>query len=76
MSFGLPDCVAQEEVKNKKEVLQVRGTVKAAVLKNDKYCPDLLAVSVYDTNPVHLLSMIAEEVKWVECKKSVFTGFK
>ena len=45
-----------------------KGTVKVAVLE---YCPlltagPLVAVLVYDTEPVHFLSMCCDEIKWVE----------
>ena len=46
----------------------VKGTVKAAVLENCtplETCP-LVAASVYDTKPVHFLSMCCEEIKWTE----------
>jgi Transposase IS4 len=69
---GVPECVLQEEVKNKTEARKVRGTIKAAVLRGDHKCPDLVAVSVYDTKPVHFITMIAEELKWVECERSIY----
>ena len=40
---GIPVVVKQEEVKNRKKQIQVRGTVKAAVLQGDKECPDIVA---------------------------------
>jgi hypothetical protein len=69
---GIPNCVKQEEGKNKKEQLEKRGTVKAAVLEGDSKCQNLVASSVYDTKPVHYLSMVAEELKWVEVSKPVY----
>ena len=57
----------------------MRGTVKAAVLKGDKECPDLVASSVYDTKPVHFLLMVCESLKWVVKEKDVYnvdTGIK
>ena len=69
---GIPDCVKQDEVKNRTKQLQVRGTVKAAKLEGDPGCPSLLATSVYDSKPVHYLSMISEQVKWVVKEKEVF----
>ena len=50
---GLSESVLQEEVSNKKYQEKVRGTVCAAELIGDKYCPSLITVSVYDTKPVH-----------------------
>ena len=48
------------------------GTVKAAVLEGDPKCPNLVASSVYDAKPVHYLSMVSGEVKWVEVNKDVY----
>ena len=76
---GVPSCVVQDEAKSQKKQLEVRGTTKAAVLKGDPDCPDLVATSVYDTKPVHYLSMACRELKWIVCEKSVYnvdTGAK
>jgi hypothetical protein len=59
---GLPKAVIQEEVNTPSAQMQVRGTVKVAVLKGDPGCASLIAASVYDTKPVHFLSMSAESV--------------
>jgi Transposase IS4 len=69
---GLPTHVLQEEAKNKTAQMAVRGTVKAAVMVGDKDCPNLVAASVYDTKPVHFLSMVCESIKWIEKTKPVF----
>jgi hypothetical protein len=69
---GLPGSVLQEEEKNKDRQLGVRGTVKAAVLLGDAGCPGLVANSVYDTKPVHFLSMICEEIKWIKKHRLVY----
>ena len=50
----------------------MRGTVKAAVLEGDPKCPNLVASSVYDAEPVDYLSMLSGEVKWVEVNKDVY----
>jgi hypothetical protein len=71
---GLPGSVLQEEVTNKERQLAVRGTVKAAVLLGDEGCPGLVANSVYDTKPVHFLSMICEEIKWVKKSRLVYNA--
>jgi Transposase IS4 len=69
---GLPAHVLQEDAKNKKAQLAVRGTVKAAELVGDHECPGLLAVSVYDTKPVHFLSMASESIKWILKERAVY----
>ena len=66
---GLLDCVLQEEKATKTEQVNVRGTVKDAKLNGDPGCPNLLAVSVYDTKPVHFLSAAAEKIEWREKKE-------
>ena len=61
----VPKCVLQDEQMTRAAQMIVRGTVKVAVLKGDSQCPDLVATSVYDTKPVHFLSMSAESIKWI-----------
>ena len=67
---SIPEYVKQEEEKCRKKQLTVRETVKAAVLKGDPKCPNLIATSIYDSKPVHYLSMCTE--KWSEVKKNVY----
>ena len=69
---GFPQIVIQEEVQDEAAQAQVRGTVKGAVLTGDVDCPDLVAVSVYDTKPVHFLSMACKEIKWIQKKRKVY----
>jgi hypothetical protein len=69
---GIPKSVIQEEMKKKTDQDRMRGTTKAAVLTNDPDIPDLVAFSVYDTKPVHFLSMACTGLKWIEKKKKVF----
>ena len=69
---GLPLFIIQEEKATQNKQAKVRGTVKAARLTGDPGCPDLLAVSVYDTKPVHFLSACAHSIKWREKKREVF----
>ena len=64
--------VKQKEVKNRKKKIQVKGTVKAAFLQGNKECPDLVASSIYDKKPVHFLSMVCTEIKWVEKIRRVY----
>jgi hypothetical protein len=71
---GLPKNVFQEELKNKQQQEAVRGTVKASVLQGDKDCPSLVACSVYDTKPVHFLSMTCTLIEWIPRMKKVFSN--
>ena len=59
---GLPSFVLQEEITNKTEQEKVRGTVIAAELVGDASCQSLLAVSVYNTKPVHFLTMCTNKI--------------
>jgi hypothetical protein len=62
---GLSPFIIQWEEKNAKLAESLRGPTKAARLHNSDECPDLFAVSVYDTKPVHILSTAAECVEWL-----------
>jgi hypothetical protein len=69
---GLPLSVLQEEEKNKTKQEALRGTVKVSVLKGDPDCPAMVAASVYDTKPVHFLSMMCESIQWVVKERLVY----
>ena len=69
---GIPDYVLQEEVKNRHAQIGVRVTVKAAKLVGDPGCPNLIASSVYDTNPVHYLSMVSKSIKGKKLERKVY----
>ena len=71
---GVPLSVIQREEKNKDRAEKLRGTTMAARLLHSAACPDLLAVSTYDTKPVHILSMTAESVKWDVKERSVWSA--
>jgi len=68
---GLPNMVIKEAVKEK-DVTTTRGTVKAAVLEGDPTCPEMVALSIYDSKPVHFLTMIAESIEWIEKTREVW----
>jgi hypothetical protein len=69
-----PEAVLQEEVKARNQQIQVRGAVKATVLEGDDTCPNLVTVSVYDTKPVHFLSMSCESIEWITKERKVFAA--
>ena len=69
---GVSECVKQVEIAKRSEQLRVRGTVKAALLLSDDYVPCLVASSVYNTKPVHYLSMVSIRIEWIKVKKKVF----
>ena len=70
---GFPMSVKQDEEKNVNKAELIKGTTMAAVLKNSVDTPDMLAVSVYDTKPVHLMSTVGECVEWVVKKRKVWS---
>ena len=69
---GIPSCVQQEEVKTRTAVQKVWGTVKVAKLEGDPDCMCLVASNVYDTKPVHYLSMVSDKIEWIVKEKPVF----
>ena len=70
---GIPDCVKQIELKNEKMVLEVKNTVKVAVLEGDNTCKDLVAISYYDSKPVYFLSTVVKDIEWETVTKKVFS---
>ncbi len=68
---GLPPSIIQWEENNVKLAESLRGATKVARLHNSDECPDLFAVSVYDTKLVHILSKAAEYVEWIVKERQV-----
>ena len=71
---GFPSSVKQDEEKNANKADQLKGTTKAAVLKNSTDTPDMLAASVYDNKPVHLMSTVSENVLWIQKQRKVWSS--
>ena len=69
---GLPSTIMQQELQNKDEQEKVRGTVLDAEIVGDSKFPSLIAVSVYDTKPVHFISMKSDSKKWEEKSRPVY----
>ena len=69
---GIPEYVIQDEEKNPVAQRAALGTVKAAVLEGDPVCPNIVASSMYDTKPVHYLSMVSKSIQLVEKEKMVY----
>ena len=70
---GTPPSIIQKEEKNINCAEQLCGTTMTAKLLHYAACPNLLAVSVYDTKPVHILSNVAECVKWIVKEREVWS---
>jgi hypothetical protein len=71
---GVPPSIIQKEEKNKDRTKKLRGTTLTTKLHDSDACPDLFAVSVYDTKPVHILSTAAECVEWIVKEKEVWSN--
>ncbi len=70
-SHGVSSSIIQKEEKILAQAELHQGTIKEARMKDCQNSPDLLATSIYDTKPVHLLSTALDCVKWnVTQKKS------
>ena len=69
---GVPKCVIQAEVTRKQDLEKVRHTVRAAVVKGDSVCTNLVCISLYDTKPVYILTNCCSEIKWIKKKKKVW----
>ena len=69
---GLPQCVIMPEQTSDAAKARARGSVKAAVLKDDTKFKDMVAFSAYDTKPVHFISTAATSLKWVKTKRRVY----
>ena len=51
----------------------MRGEVKVVVMKGEAKYPDVLACSIYDTNPVYIILTVAENVNWTPIKKKIYS---
>ena len=70
---GVPPSIIQKEEKNKDRAEKLRGTTLATKLHDSDACPDLFAISVYDTKPVHILLTAAKCVEWIVKEKEVWS---
>ncbi len=48
----------------KEDIEAARGTLKAAVLRVDPFCPDLCIISYYDSKVVYLMSTANQSCSW------------
>ena len=71
---GIPPCVTQEELKSNKAHIDTRRTEKEAVPEGDPKCTNLIEDIMYDTTPVHYISIISEELKWFVKEKECFNS--
>lgn len=73
---GIAAEIIQKEVKTKARQDEVRGTVKVAVRVGDPICPNIIACSIYDTKPVHVLSTVGKSVEWWSVQSKVWSEEK
>ena len=71
---GIPPAIKQDEVTRKGDLQKVRHTVKAAILKGDEVCNNLVSISIYDTKPVYFLTSATESITWTKKEKQVYDG--
>ena len=69
---GLPSTIMQQELQNKADQEKVRGTILAAGLVDNSKCPSMIAVSVYDTKPVHFLYIKSDSIKGEDKSRAVY----
>jgi hypothetical protein len=70
---GVPEKIVQKKV-TEAEALKIRNRTKAAVLRGDLDCPDLIYCSVYDQGPVHMMSTVAETIEWDQKSRKVWSS--
>ena len=54
----------------------MRGEVKLAVMKIEATSPDVLACSIYDTDPLQIISTVDVNANWNTMKKKVYIKIK
>ena len=69
---GIPQCIKQEPLTKKEDLLRTRGTVKACLLTGDSSCPGLVAESFYDSKPVYFVSNACEKVEWKKKERKLW----
>ena len=72
---GILSHVTQEELKSKKAQIETRGTSKEAVTEGYPKCTNLIEASIYDTTPIHYISMVSEDLKWILKQKECFNVY-
>ena len=69
---GIPTFIVQDAATKKVELLRHRGTLKADVITGDPNCKDLVVVSLYDTNPVYVISNACENIQWTKKEQKLW----
>ena len=70
---GFPNCVNQEEQKTINRQEEQSDKKKAAILVGNSTFPNMICTSVYNTKPVHFVSMSCENIGWVVKERKVWS---
>eukprot|EP00986_Skeletonema_menzelii_P001102 scaffold298_cov130-Skeletonema_menzelii.AAC.5 len=66
---GIPEAIIIPRETNPSKHNAMRGTTKAALLKNSKDCPGLISAALVDVGPVHILSTVIECIEWLAIER-------
>jgi len=69
---GALECIEQLYVIKIEDLAKVRGTLKISELVGDEQMNGLVAISLYDSKPVYLMTTASEEIVWVKKKQKLF----
>ena len=70
---GMPEEIIQQEVNSQRKQDEIRREVKVVVMKGDTTFTYVLACSICDTNPVHIISTVVNNVKSTTTKKKFYS---
>ena len=69
---GVPKCIEQLDVTKKEDLAKARGTLKVSELVGNAQMKGLVAISLYDSKPVYLMTTASEEIVWVKKERKLF----
>ena len=71
---GIPESVTKQEFNSKKAPIDTRRTSKETVTEGYPKRTNIIKDSIYNTTPVHYISVVSEELKWVVKDKECFNA--
>jgi len=69
---GLPSMIMMDNPSNKQQREALVGTTKAAILRSNDNCPNIVAFCVFDQKPVYFLSTTMKNITWLSMQKKVY----
>ena len=69
---GLPKCIEQVDVTKTEDLAWTSGTLKVEELVGDAKAPEIISMSLYDTNTVYIISVAFEEIKLLKKDRKLF----